>query len=174
MLTFTFTLTVFPSTCLGLGYCYCVSLYFLFLFLPYVPCLVAVCQRELKSWLIDWLQSMHHMHPRTVFLPRVWDRQTDRQTDRRTDGRSLRYAAVLRASRLFGDVRSKHSTPVSYASGVPSLVSLALPCTVKCRRFFTVCDEGGTCRDVLGCGEQLGRTANWLNRSFSNVGSFYT
>jgi len=54
MLTFTFTLTVFPSTCLGLGYCYCVSLYFLFLFLPYVLCLVAVCQRELKSWLIDW------------------------------------------------------------------------------------------------------------------------
>jgi len=27
----------------------------LFIFLPYVPCLVAVCQRELKSWLIDWL-----------------------------------------------------------------------------------------------------------------------
>ena len=55
MLTFTFSLNVFPSTCLGLGYCYCVSLYFLSLFLPYVPCLVAVCQRELKSWLIDWL-----------------------------------------------------------------------------------------------------------------------
>jgi len=55
MLTFTLTLNVFPSTCLGLGYCYCVSLYFLSLFLPYVPCLVAVCQRELKSWLIDWL-----------------------------------------------------------------------------------------------------------------------
>ena len=38
--------TVFTSTCLG--YCYCVSLYF-FYFLPYVSCLVAVCQRELKS-----------------------------------------------------------------------------------------------------------------------------
>ena len=32
---------------------------FLFLFLPYVglPCLVAVCQRELKSWLIDWISQ---------------------------------------------------------------------------------------------------------------------
>ena len=24
-------------------------------YVPYVPCLVAVCQRQLKSWLIDWL-----------------------------------------------------------------------------------------------------------------------
>ena len=26
--------------------------------LAYVPCLVAVCQRELKSWLIDWLKKL--------------------------------------------------------------------------------------------------------------------
>ena len=72
MLTFTFTLTVFPSTCLGLSYCYCVLLYFLFL--PYVPCLVAVCRRELKSWLIDWIklvfgmETSWHTHTRLTAL----------------------------------------------------------------------------------------------------------
>jgi len=57
--------SVFPSTCLGLGYCYCLSLYisyFLKFILAYVfilLCIVAVCRRELKSWLIDWLLSAY-------------------------------------------------------------------------------------------------------------------
>ena len=54
----------FPSraACLGLGYRYCLTLYISFLkvILAYVfilLCLVAVCQIELKSWLIDWLNN---------------------------------------------------------------------------------------------------------------------
>jgi len=53
--------SVFPSTCLGLGYCYIsVHLIFIKFILAYVfifLCIAAVCQRELKSWLIDWLKT---------------------------------------------------------------------------------------------------------------------
>ena len=46
----------------------CIIVLFIF-FLPYVPCLVAVCQRELKSWLIDWLTLPYLSHYTAVYWP---------------------------------------------------------------------------------------------------------